>query len=175
MASTPEAQLVELIIEAAQRRQRGEPPIDRSADAARLIVEIGNRGTHAFEHFFEQLAAELRARGMQMPSFDELPPSVAPFAAAFGSSIVIDADGELDMEATAEALDAKIEETMGLSPRKAREAQLHARIRQRVADSVAEGMRRHGLVPLRDQAPDDDDDEDGGAPSGDGKPRSDDD
>jgi hypothetical protein len=149
---TPEARLVQLVVDGALRRKRGETPPDYSQEAARLIVEVGAHDT-GFEKFFTHLAAELKANDLAMPSFDELPPAIAPFAAMFGSAIVIDTDGYIDMEATAAELDASAERTFGASPRKVREAALEAQIRREVRESIAESMRRHGLTPLADVKP----------------------
>lgn len=157
--SSPETRLVNLIVDAAVRRKRGEAVPDQSEHAARLVVEVGARGVGAFERFFAQLVTALKAHGLGMPSFDELPPAIAPFAAAFGSAIVTEPTGDIDMEATAEALDAKLEETLGASPRKLRDDQLREKIRRTMAAGTAEAMRRHGLVPVADMPPDDDDDD----------------
>ncbi len=130
---------------------------DNAQRAARLVVEIGSRGD-SFARVFDGFAAQLAARGLKMPSFDDLPDAVAPYALAFGSQIVIDPEtNEMDMEASADALDAKMIDTFGTSPRQVRAVQLENEIRRRVADQTAEAMRRNGLTPLRDMPADDGD------------------
>ena len=148
---TSEAELVSLLVEGAARRARGEPPPNTGERAAQLVVDIGAHGD-SFARVFEGLAAELAKRGLKMPALDDLPDVIAPFALAFGDAFVIDpASDEIDMEATADALDARIEQTLGASPRKLREKQLHDTIRRRVSAQTADIMRANGLTPLADQ------------------------
>lgn len=152
-------ELADLIAEAAARRQRGEPAMDQTAEATRLVIELGAGDDGAIDRFFTALGDGLRARGTTLPPFDELPPSVVPLIAAAGNAFVVGDDGRIDYQRTADNLDETMRQAFGKSPRQVREEQLRAKIRREVSASVAESMRRAGLTPACDQ-PDDDDDDD---------------
>jgi hypothetical protein len=146
-----EHDLAALIVDAAAQRTRGERVIgNRADDLARLVIELGVEGDVAFGRFFEELAHQLQRRGVRLPPVDELPASIAPLLALFEESFIYDKSGELDAERTATRLDASLKSVLGTSPREARRAQLEAEIRKDVSESVAESLRRHGLVPAAD-------------------------
>jgi hypothetical protein len=152
-------ELAEMIADAAACRQQGRPIADRSADASRLIVELSGGGDDGFDRFFSSLGDALRARGATLPPLDELPPGVAPLIAAAADAFVVDERGQIDMQRTADNLDATMERVLGHSPRKAREEALVAEIRREVAENVAASLRRHGLTPACDTPHEDDDDD----------------
>lgn len=145
-----EQRLAELIVDAAARRQRGETVPNRSDEVARLVVELGAQGDEAFGRFLQALVQRLAATGTRLPPIDQLPPSVAPLLQLFEEAFVTDADGELDPERTAAQLDAMVKAATGTSPREVRAAQLEAEIRSDISTSVADTLRKHGLVPAAD-------------------------
>ncbi len=145
----PEQTLARLIADAATDRARGRTPRLPSESIARLVVEISAGGEESFGRFFGELGRMLRDGGVQLPPLDELPESVAPLLAVM-DAFVYDEAGEIDVVQTADQMDARLHAVLGTSPRAMREAELRAEIREEISSSVAETMRKHGLVPLRD-------------------------
>jgi hypothetical protein len=54
--------LAQMITEAAKKRARGEPVVNRSDEVARLVIELGAQGDDALERFFEHRAAPRAVR-----------------------------------------------------------------------------------------------------------------
>jgi len=143
--------LATLIANAAAAKQRGEPVSSTLDDAAALATELGSDADpDAFDTFFALLASALAERGARLPPMNELPPTVVPLLVAFEGSITYDAAGTIDLDRTAMRADVAMRKLIGTSPRKQRRDQQRANIKRNVAASVAESLRRHGLVPACD-------------------------
>jgi hypothetical protein len=144
-------ELADLLADAAERRHRGEPVNNRTMEAARLATELGaGADPAAFDRFFELLAEQLKSRRVRLPPLDELPPSVVPLVAAFGNTVTLDENGQVDFERSATRAQRVIRNAVGASPRDFRRTQQRATIRRNVSASVAEALRRNGLVPACD-------------------------
>lgn len=144
-------QLADLLADAAERKQRGEPIQNCTMEAARLATELGaDADPGAFDRFFELLGEQLKARGVRLPPLEELPPSVAPLIVAFANTVTLDADGMVDFERSATRAQRVIRKAIGASPRDFRRKQQRETIRRNVSASVAEALRRNGLVPACD-------------------------
>ena len=153
-------ELARLLAVAARRRQLPDPnqpqlPQGADADRMRELIASVSADPEAVAGFFPRLGRELEARGLRLPEIDaaHLPPELLPLLATLDAALAPSADseaGEIDHEAAARQLDARLHELLGASPREARERLHETRIRERTGARVAAGMRRNGLVPLRD-------------------------
>lgn len=145
---TAAEQLATLIADAAARRAKGQRGKLANDQVARLVAELGaSEDDTAVEGFFELLARELRTRGATLPPIEQLPPSVAPLLAAMSTAFE---GGEPDLDAAVDRMERTMQRTTGFSPRQVENDRLRDEIRRDVAKSVADSVRRHGLVPSTD-------------------------
>lgn len=158
--ATAAADLARRLAESAARHQRGEPVSGDTADLQQLLnAVIADDDGEGLSHFFAALGTELTARGVDLPSLDQLPPNLAALLAVADASLVPGPDGDLDLDATATRLDDAVAALTGTSPRRAREEADHTQLRSEIAASVADSLRRHGLTPACDMPADDDGDD----------------